>query len=157
MGGCGQIVSNTWRWGAARRLPCLTAGERFRFESDPDCACEWCKISGEILSVLGIMFYIGTCPVCEAGVLGIRICSDGQTGLVMCDECDTLWTDPRDLGSSQGLAAQGADFTVPGFSFSIAGPASRWATRNEIESRGWFELITGEYLTREEQLDRSSQ
>ncbi len=86
----------------------------------------------------------GECPICGTGSIGFRVCSGESTLVLMCDECDSLWTDPRSTHASKALYAEAPDFLVPGLSCSIGAPASRWASREEVEGVGWGALIQGE-------------
>lgn len=91
------------------------------------------------------MLYIaGLCPLCEAGVRGFRLCSDGVTIVALCDECDSIWIDPRQLDISHVVDHDLATGDIPGLSCSIARPKSRWATRAEVEAAGWADLVHGE-------------
>jgi hypothetical protein len=91
------------------------------------------------------MFYVkGTCPLCDAGNVGFRRCSDGQTIVLMCDECDTVWLDPERRTAEDAVYAQSFSFEVPGLRVSIGGGRAGWATRAEVESAGWQEHVAGE-------------
>jgi hypothetical protein len=88
-----------------------------------------------------IMYYIGSCPVCEQGNLGIRICSGLQHGIVLCDECDAMWLD--------------ADLSRPPFFLnaprlpclhcgaSLVNSPAHWATWDEILRLGWQSHVVG--------------
>ena len=44
------------------------------------------------------LIYVKQCPVCGDGLCRVRVCHDLQrgrlTGCILCDECETVWTDP---------------------------------------------------------------
>jgi len=85
------------------------------------------------------MFYVSTsCPTCHQGMVGFcRYQDDTQLGL-MCQRCETLYSDPEHLSSGHGQYP-------PHDAVSEAHPA-RWATQNEIEMRGWLSFIEGELV-----------
>lgn len=70
------------------------------------------------------------------------MCNDGNTVVVMCDECHSIWIDARHLDRAATLDADPPDFRVPGSPCSLLG--SRWAQRAEVERAGWGDLIAGE-------------
>jgi hypothetical protein len=91
------------------------------------------------------MFYLqNCCPVCQAGALGIRRCSDGQNLVVMCDECETVWASPESIATSNALDAPPPHFEVVELGVAIAGGSAAWATTAEIGGKGWSEYIKGE-------------
>lgn len=91
------------------------------------------------------MFYIaGTCPICDTGTRGFRLCSDKVTVVVVCDECEATWLDAQHSNASDVVYAKPPGYQLPGLSCSIAAPNSRWATRQEIDVPGWGGLIVGE-------------
>ncbi len=93
------------------------------------------------------MFYLTTsCSVCGGGACGVRRCSDETTLVVMCDECDAVWTS-ADLQASRAIFPTGPDFLLPGSTVSVAGPVSRWATASEIDEGGWRPFVTGQALS----------
>ena len=89
-----------------------------------------------------MLFLETTCPICGTGARGFRLCDDQSTVVVMCDECDSLWLDAGRLDQLDVVYAEPPEFRVPGLSCSIA--KSRWATRAEVESAGWGDLVAGE-------------
>lgn len=101
------------------------------------------------------MFYLaGICPICGAGVLGFRLCSDGATIVVMCDECDAIWLDARQLDRALAMSTEPPEFQVPGLSCSISSPRARWAKKPELEAAGWDDLIAGEWQAFDERRKR---
>jgi len=91
------------------------------------------------------MFYISeTCPICRAGAIGFRTCSDGSTLVLMCNECDAVWTNPEAIAFETANFPSAPDYIVNELDCSISGGASEWATRDAIEKVQWGELINGE-------------
>ena len=91
------------------------------------------------------MFYIkNSCPVCRTGTLGVRRCADGQSLIVMCDECETVWKSPAEISTSNALDAVPPNFDVPDLGVSIAGGSAEWAGHDEICAKGWVKYVTGE-------------
>ena len=91
------------------------------------------------------MFYIeGACPVCGVGTRGFRLCSDKVTIVIMCDECEAAWLDPRRVAKTDVVYTKPPHYQLPGRSCSIAAPSSRWATHAEIEVSGWVKYVVGE-------------
>ncbi len=89
-----------------------------------------------------IMFYIEPhCPICNYGTIGFRMCSDTETIVLMCDECDSVWLEPTNTKSSKVLYPRAPDFKIPGLECSIKDPDSHWAYREEISKRGWEKFI----------------
>jgi hypothetical protein len=89
------------------------------------------------------MLYVdGTCPCCDAGMMGFRICSDGITVVVVCDECDRAWFDARRLGTADAEAVNLPRWRIADSEVFLEG--SRWATRGEVEAAGWGDLVAGD-------------
>jgi hypothetical protein len=79
----------------------------------------------------------------DYGQIGFLICSDQQTIVLMCDECNRIWLSPDALDDNHALFADPPAFLVPGFDYSVQWPQSRWATRLEVMSYGWSAYIRG--------------
>lgn len=80
-----------------------------------------------------VSFYAASCDFCDhQGWLCFIVRGNGEMALC-CDECDTSWNSPREIG----LRAAVRD---PGWTEDV-----RQATRDEIEARGWGDHIAGEY------------
>jgi hypothetical protein len=91
-----------------------------------------------------IMYFLaGECPICNSGTRGFRLCSDQQTVVIMCDECDSVWLDARCLEASDVIYPTSPHFLLPGQSYGV-GRGSRWATKSEISAASWANLISGE-------------
>ncbi len=89
------------------------------------------------------MFYIGECPSCGGGNLGIRLCSETRKDLmVLCDECDACWL-TVDITLRPIFPAQ-PELPCPICTASLHSDSSRWATKDEVNQRGWLEFVKGE-------------
>ncbi len=78
------------------------------------------------------------------GQIGFLLCSDQQTIVLMCDECNQIWLSPDAVDVEHALFVEPPAFLVPGFDYSIQSPLARWATRSEVISYGWSAYIRGE-------------
>ena len=87
------------------------------------------------------MHYVGFCSVCEEGSLGIRVCASGDHSVVLCDECDALWTSP-DLKSKPQFPEQ-PKLPCPECGSSLVEPPSHWATKKEVKAAGWSDTVKG--------------
>ena len=81
------------------------------------------------------------CPICGFGNLGLRLCDDAVTVVVMCDECDAVWLDPRHLPSDAALYPQPPRFEVLDGGPSVGRPGSRWAELHDAARAGVSEYI----------------
>ncbi|QDT30430.1 hypothetical protein Enr10x_57960 [Gimesia panareensis] len=88
------------------------------------------------------MYYIGFCPSCEQGTLGIRICSSLQDLVILCDECDALWLTPE-TSVSPHFPQQPA-LPCPACEGNLTAPPAHWAELGELFERGWLAYIKGE-------------
>ncbi|WP_182865842.1 hypothetical protein [Stieleria mannarensis] len=88
---------------------------------------------------------VAVCPICDAGLCGIRICTgDDPTepmprrGFVICDECEAVWMVPDVRTVHQYL-----DSRNPICPICHAGlwTASRWADRDDLERLGWSHAV----------------
>jgi hypothetical protein len=80
----------------------------------------------------------------DYGQIGFLLCSDHQTLVLMCDECNRIWKRPDELEDAHALFAEPPDFLIPGLECSARAPQSRWATQSEVMSYGWSAYIRGE-------------
>jgi hypothetical protein len=95
------------------------------------------------------MYYVGTCKACGMPVLGIRRCSGPDYHFcVMCDECESIWLKP-DLEESLYIL-DSSKISCPYGPESLTKPEARWATREEIESIGWWGYVVDEGTSMEE-------
>ena len=84
---------------------------------------------------------VGQCRICEQGLLGVRLCGGDHSPLVLCDECESVWTDPSCAGGAQALRNPGSLCPLcqrPAFSEETS-----WANEKEIAELGWKEHIVG--------------
>jgi hypothetical protein len=85
---------------------------------------------------------IGTCPICGDGLCGIRIYAtndDSSYGLVVCDECDAVWTEPN--LATKPYIPDSEDERSPVDGQPIWGATSHWADLHECALLGWLEAI----------------
>ncbi|MEO1618578.1 MAG: hypothetical protein AAFV88_22200 [Planctomycetota bacterium] len=84
---------------------------------------------------------LSLCPICEAGLCGIRIClgddpteANPNRGFVMCDECEAVWLEPDT--TSQHVYV---DPDTPRCPVCQGGlwQTSRWASKDEVSELGW--------------------
>lgn len=81
---------------------------------------------------------IDVCSVCGCGLCGIRICgfdTDHPHGLVVCDECEAIWTEPDTTGPHQWRDSEYP--TCPVCQQALWGTHSRWANREDLQRLGW--------------------
>ncbi|MEZ6090606.1 MAG: hypothetical protein R3C05_21815 [Pirellulaceae bacterium] len=87
-------------------------------------------------------YSIDYCPVCGAGLLGVRICGLGTHdahGLVVCDECEAIWKEPDVSTPHQYTDA--SDARCPKCALPLWGPQSRWATAEDLVYLNWQHAI----------------
>ncbi|MEM6654517.1 MAG: hypothetical protein AAF596_01815 [Planctomycetota bacterium] len=82
------------------------------------------------------MWYAGFCRVCETGPLGLRVCGCCERVVLLCDECDAVWTS-ADASSPPSFSAN-SKLPCPHCEASLLDPPSRWATRAECEATPWI-------------------
>ncbi len=81
---------------------------------------------------------VDLCPLCGCGLCGIRVCgmnTDHPHGLVVCDECEALWTEPDTTSEHQWRDAE--DPRCPICNESLWSSNGRWALREDLERIGW--------------------
>ena len=88
------------------------------------------------------MLHAGTCPSCDQGLLCCRTCCEGSRPLVVCDECDAVWSQITALDKPEFATTNGS--LCPFCGKSIWQPPSRWTTRDELKRLGWDQFIAGE-------------
>ncbi|TWT67351.1 HEAT repeat domain-containing protein [Allorhodopirellula solitaria] len=87
---------------------------------------------------------VGKCPICHDGLCAVRVYLNEQGqlthGLVVCDECDAIWTQP-DLRSAHVYPdAESPQSPVSGQ--PLFDPEhSRWATGDDVAALGWSAQI----------------
>lgn len=95
------------------------------------------------------MHYVGHCRICGTGPLGLRECGGCGEIVVMCEECDAVWTDAN-FAAKPRYASEG-DLGCPYCETSLLAKPSRWAPQAHIEKLAWLQtaLDTGELEVRE--------
>lgn len=89
------------------------------------------------------MFYVGNCPCCDQGLLGIRICCEDEIGLIVCDECEAIWLEPARC--TPAIFTEQPDSRCPRCDRPIWQPPSHWAAADEVERLGWQREVVGEF------------
>lgn len=83
------------------------------------------------------MLFIGFCRVCETGPLGLRTCGGCNSVLVVCDECDSLWTD---ADTSQPPATTGSEtLACPHCEANLYDAPSHWSTLDDAANSSWVQ------------------
>lgn len=88
------------------------------------------------------LFSVGSCPVCGDGRCGIRIYHaelPRAYGLVICDECEAVWTQP-DL-SAKPVFAPSEEARSPIDGWPLWDNKSHWADLQECGRLGWLSAI----------------
>jgi len=90
------------------------------------------------------LIYVKQCPVCGDGVCRVRVCHDLQrgrlTGCVLCDECETVWTDPTLKQKFLRGKVEGTP-CCPDCGQSLWEPNSHWADIPEVCLLGWYDSV----------------
>ena len=88
------------------------------------------------------LIYVGKCPVCGDGLCRVRVCQHrGKlTGCILCDECETVWTDPTlKVKYTQGAVA--ATPCCPDCGQSLWDSKSHWGDIPEVCLLGWYDSV----------------
>lgn len=110
------------------------------------------------------MHAVGTCRICGTGALGLRECGGCGEIVVLCDECDAVWTS-ADFSAKPHYAGEN-DLPCPYCATSLLREPSRWAAKSRIDKLAWLQtaLQTGELevsvndaTTHEPSVDREDQ
>jgi len=83
------------------------------------------------------MYYVGFCRICGTGPLGLRECGRCESVVVLCDECDAVWTD-ADFSARPQFANEG-ELPCPHCEASLIKKPSRWATKGKINDVAWVQ------------------
>ena len=83
------------------------------------------------------IYYVGTCRICRTGPLGLRQCGGCDEIVVMCDECDAVWTDGN--FAAKPLLANEKDLPCPFCEASLFEPPSHWAEQSAIDQLAWLQ------------------
>lgn len=91
------------------------------------------------------VYHSGHCSFCDQGRLCFYLCGDGETVILLCDECDTAWLSPAAVdGGEPDTPGEWPEFRLGKFGVALAG--GRFARRDEIRKLGWEPNIEGEYI-----------
>lgn len=82
------------------------------------------------------MYFVGFCRICGTGPLGLRACGKCGNILVLCDECDAIWT-TADLTAKPYLP-NSSELSCPHCQGSLIDAPSRWANLREIKATDWL-------------------
>jgi len=77
---------------------------------------------------MNIAYNIGVCPICGQGLLVVARSLDVSEMLVICDDCESQWSDPE-------AALAGASPLIKEF------VRVENATMEEIEKKGWGDYV----------------
>lgn len=88
------------------------------------------------------MFYVGTCPFCEQGRLGVRICNKAGDAVILCDECDAMWLSPE-INAPPAFPEQ-PNLPCPCCPGNLTDDPAHWASFGEIYQKGWISAVKGE-------------
>ena len=88
------------------------------------------------------MHYVGFCRLCGTGPLGLRRCGQCASVVILCDECDAVWTD-ADLAAPPTLTEDPA-LPCPKCEASLIDLPSRWATEEEVDATDWLKQAVDE-------------
>lgn len=94
------------------------------------------KTEWRSMTVKQKMYYVGFCRICGTGPLGLRLCGGCGNVVVLCDECDAMWT-TADLTAKPHLP-QTNDLSCPHCNRSLIGAPSRWANLRQIKAADWL-------------------
>lgn len=83
------------------------------------------------------MHYVGFCRICGTGPLGLRECGGCGEIVVLCEECDSVWTD-SDFGAKPLVAGEN-DLPCPFCESSLLREPSRWASKSSIDKLAWLQ------------------
>ncbi|MCA9241918.1 MAG: hypothetical protein KDA37_17025 [Planctomycetales bacterium] len=82
------------------------------------------------------LLYVGLCPVCETGPLGVRRCGACGNLSLLCDECDGVWPDAA--LDQPPLPVEDAQLSCPHCGADLASTEATWATREEVLRSDWL-------------------
>ena len=91
---------------------------------------------------LPYLIYVQSCPTCGDGLCRIRVCTRGDrlSGCVVCDECESVWTDPSLREKfTEGLEANSA--CCPDCMHCLWEDQCHWADIQEVCLLGWYDKV----------------
>lgn len=92
------------------------------------------------------MLYVGFCRVCKTGPLGLRVCGSCDELVILCDECDAVWT-VADVTEAPSFTDDPA-LPCPHCGGSLVEPPSHWADPAEVDKTAWLnEAIEADAFT----------
>jgi len=83
--------------------------------------------------------FVEHCPVCGQGLVRIRVCtneSGSLFGFVICDECDSTWTDPS--MKTPYIQSNPEKPVCPQSGTALWSESSHWADKAEMSLLGWY-------------------
>ena len=83
------------------------------------------------------MYYVGFCRICGSGPLGLRECGGCSAVVVLCDECDAVWSD-ADFTAKPKFADEG-ELPCPHCQTSLVESPSRWAQKTTLDDTAWLQ------------------
>ena len=106
--------------------------------------------SPKLIAMTTPLHSIDFCPICGGGLCGIRIVGDLPScenkrsfeALIVCDECEAIWSEPDVSTVHRYPDLENAVSPVGGQ--PLWGEGSRWATAQDIEAIGWTEAVNPE-------------
>lgn len=99
-------------------------------------------------------YYVGGCPVCEQGLLLIAKCHSRDELFVVCDECETSWAEPAEVGRPRDPSYGRVEHIIKDVCGEVIAevygrkepfllhPLAA-ATESEIEAKGWSAYVEG--------------
>jgi Zn-finger protein len=136
-------VNYTGRW--ATRQEVAERGWHFFVHSDDGVIWRETEFALSFRDPEKEMWASSRCKACEEGLIGFWRCGEEGTIVLLCDVCGLLWRDPS-LVDTRDRSASNFHPTFPILEQRVflGSPPFRWATRAEIEAKGWGQFIEGE-------------
>ena len=100
-----------------------------------------------------VTFYnVGGCPFCEQGPLLIAKCHSRDDLFVVCDECESSWAEPAEVGRPRDPSYRRVEDVIADVCGEVIAdvygqkesslPLAS-ATESEIEAKGWSAYVKG--------------
>ncbi|KAA5543834.1 hypothetical protein FYK55_11740 [Roseiconus nitratireducens] len=97
------------------------------------------------ISVRGPMHSVAMCPICQAGLCGIRICTGDDPlvpaprgGFLLCDECEAIWMSPDVTTAHHYPSSESPECPI---CHGDLWGNSVWADNQQIQSLGWSQAV----------------